>query len=467
MKQRLLLLLVMGSSISFSYAQKTDKKTTGFAITGNQKGNNSWKEVRLIDVKSGEEMKSIYKAAQEIEVLNARTGKPILKKDIENKNTATTITTIAPARKVVNLDHELDKVNGVKVTRVVYVAQRIQSDKPFATNSAAMAYDKKHNRLYYTPMNINQLRYIDMKSSTPKVYYFEDEAFGAAGKGGVDKQITRMVIASDGQGYALTNDAKSLIRFTTGKNPSITDLGSLTDDAANGKFSVHSQACYGGDMIADAAKNLYLVTANRRVYQISIESKVAKYLGSIKGLPAGFSTNGAMVEEGSKVIVCSSESTEGYYHFDLTTMLAEKVSGTGTVFNASDLANGNLAFEKKKKDKKAEQAKTEPNLVVEEKIVAQQEVTEEQEVSTGISVFPNPVTDGLVKLSFTNQAAGKYQVQLLDLSGRLINTQQVNINGSKQLAEFRLPALISAGTYYIKITNDASKVSSSTKLVVQ
>jgi len=59
-----------------------------------------------------------------------------------------------------------------------------------------------------------------------------------------------------------------------------------------------------------------------------------------------------MVEEGSKVIVASSESTDGYYRFDLNTLEAERVSPAGTVFNASDLATGNLAFDKKTKDKK-------------------------------------------------------------------------------------------------------------------
>lgn len=466
MKQRILLLLAMTFVVAHLNAQKTNKKTTGYAITGQQKGHNGWKEVRLVDVTTGDEVKSIFNSTSEIEAVNARTGKPIVKKDIAAKPGTTTFTTTAPARRVVNLDQELDKANGVRVTRFVYVSQSIQSDKPFATNSAALAYDKKHERLYYTPMNIDQLRYIDLKSSIPKVHYFEDEPFGYAGKGGVDKQITRMVIASDGQGYALTNDAKSLIRFSTGKNPVITDLGSLTDDEANGKFSVHNQACYGGDMIADASKNLYLITANRRVYQISIETKVTKYLGSISGLPKGYGTNGAMVEEGSKVIVCSSQSTEGYYRFDLTTLEAEKVSGSGSVFNASDLANGNLAFDKKRKDKheKAEQGKHQP--AVEEAIVAKQD-TDEQAGSNNIAVFPNPVTDGLVKLSFTNQPAGKYQVQLLDLSGRLVNTQQINISGSRQIAEFRLPALISAGTYYIKVYSEMNKFSSTTKLVIQ
>ena len=77
-----------------------------------------------------------------------------------------------------------------------------------------------------------------------------------------------MVIASDGNGYALTNDANHLIRFTTGKNPVITDLGALSDDASNANFSVHSRKGYGGDMIADASGNLYLLTANRNVFKI-------------------------------------------------------------------------------------------------------------------------------------------------------------------------------------------------------
>src|SRR6476661_515774 len=40
---------------------------------------------------------------------------------------------------------------------------------PFGTGVAAAAYDKKHNRLYFTPMFVDQLRYIDLK--TMKLYY--------------------------------------------------------------------------------------------------------------------------------------------------------------------------------------------------------------------------------------------------------------------------------------------------------
>src|SRR4029078_12588456 len=385
--KKTLLLLVMISFITGAFAQKRKKAEqplTGYAITAVEKGGRSWKEVRLVNITTGEEIRSIYQSKKETEALNARTGNPVIKKDM---NVAK-----APVKKIVNLDQELAAANGsnVRVKTVVVNNNSNQYDKPFATNSAAMAYDKKHERLYYTPMGFNQLRYIDLKSG--KIYYFENEPFGTvSGPGDGANQICLMVIASDGNGYALTNDGNHLIRFTMGKDPVITDLGALTDDASNANFSVHGRKGYGGDMIADASENLYLLTANRNVFKISIESKVATYQGTIKGLPDGFSTNGAMVEEGSKVIVASSESAIGYYRFYLTKMQAEKVSTTASVFNASDLANERLAFAKKKKYKKnAEEPK---QLVTED--ATKKSPLQNAVVNNGISIYPNPVTNGL------------------------------------------------------------------------
>ncbi|MDZ4807388.1 MAG: T9SS type A sorting domain-containing protein [Bacteroidota bacterium] len=483
MKQKILLLFVMTAFITTLQAQKASKAsktTTGYAITATEKGGRNWREVRMVDVTTGETVKTIYDSKQETEILNARTGKAIVKKDQNNNKTSTTtfttngnVFTVAPShsthRKVVNLDQALEKANNINTNvnnhvRVVVIRQNIQTDKPFATNSAAMAYDKKHERLYYTPMSINQLRYIDLKSG--KIYYFEDEEFGSAKYSGDGaSQITRMVIASDGDGYALTNDGNNLIRFTTDKKPTITDLGALTDDAANAKYSIHSRGGYGGDMVADAAGNLYLVTANRNVFKINIESKVAAHLGSIKGLPQGFSTNGAMVEEGSKVIIASSESTVGYYRFDLNTLQAEKISSSGDVFNASDLANGNLAFNKKKY-KKEEETKTEQVTEVSDAITKK---TQQEEVTlkNGISVYPNPVSNAVVRLSFSEQPAGRYQVQLLHLSGRLVTAKEVNINSAAQIEEFRFPELSVKGNYLIRVSSEVNKVNVTNKIVVQ
>ena len=457
--KKTLLLLVMISFITGAFAQKRKKAEqplTGYAITAVEKGGRSWKEVRLVNITTGEEIRSIYQSKQETEVLNARTGNPIIKKDMTAAK--------APVKKIVNLDQELAVANGsnVRVKTVVINNHENQYDKPFATNSAAMAYDKKHERLYYTPMGINQLRYIDLKSN--RIYYFENEIFGAvSGPGDGANQITRMVIASDGNGYALTNDGNHLIRFTTGKNPVITDLGALSDDASNANFSVHGRKGYGGDMIADASENLYLLTANRNVFKISIESKVATYQGTIKGLPDGFSTNGAMVEEGSKVIVASSESAIGYFRFDLVTMQAEKVSTTASVFNASDLANERLAFAKKKKDKK--NAEVSNQQVTED--VTKKSPLQNAIINNGISVYPNPVTNGLVKVTFADQPAGKYSVELIDITGKLIQSKEINVNSSMHIEEVRIPRSVSGGSYLLKINGVNNNVSVTNKLIVQ
>jgi hypothetical protein len=452
---------------------QSGKPVTAYAITASEKGKSGWKEVRLIDIKTGEEIKSVFRPDQELEILNARTGKPVLKKDDHaktEKNTNVQVFTIdasnRPQRVSDNADIEKLKASGNKVivVRGRNFHEQQGYDKPFATNSAAMAYDKKHERLYYTPMGINQLRYIDLKSKTPRIYYFEDEAFGVVkGHWDVAGQITRMVIASDGNGYALSNDANHLVRFTTGKKPEITDLGPVTDDAASEKFSIHRGV--GGDMIADNAGNLYLITAYRNVFKINIETMVSTYMGGIKGLPENYQTNGAAVEAGTKVIVASSRSTAGYYRFDLNTLQAEKISGEGEFYNASDLANANLAFAKKEKEEKPNEEK--PTEEVTETAAAKQQIQVEEVKNNNITVYPNPVTDGVVKLSFSNQPAGKYNVQVLDMSGKIITSADLIINSKSQVQEIKLPALMAKGNYFIKVSGQDSRSSLTTKLNVQ
>jgi hypothetical protein len=139
----------------------------------------------------------------------------------------------------------------------------------FGTGVAALAYDRKHGRLYYTPMLIDDLRYIDLK--TMNVYYvgtgFAGEKVKAADQSNI---ITRMVIAEDGNGYALTNDGRHLIRFSTGKKLNITDLGSVVDAAENNTVSIHNScSSFGGDMIADNDGNLFVFSARNNVFRIN------------------------------------------------------------------------------------------------------------------------------------------------------------------------------------------------------
>lgn len=456
MKLRLLLCVVLSLVICSVQAQKKVKKNIAYAITGVEKGSHSWTEVRLIDISTGEVVQTIYESANETQPLNARTGKPIVKKEADFQNPA--------IRRVVRLDDEIS--SDVRVVKAIKATAKVKSEKPFATNSAACALDRKNNRLYYTPMGINQLRYIDLKSNT--FYYFEDEPFGALSNSrDVPNQITRMVIASDGNGYALTNNGEHLIRFTTGKKPVITDLGGLTDDPANGNNSVRSRNGYGGDIIADNDENLYLFTANRKVFKINIASRRASYLGTIQGLPREFSTNGAVAEEGMNVVVGSANSTLGFYRVDLKTMKAEKASGENKVFNSSDLANSVLLSDKKKKNKQEQKPVEQQPLDIVKEEPTRNSSPAEDNLLTRVSVYPNPVTAGFVKVEFQNQEFGNYTAELVDISGKLVSSKSFTIMNSLQIEEFRFPASLAKGNYVLKIHGQNNKVVNVSQLAIQ
>jgi uncharacterized protein (DUF2141 family) len=482
MNQKLLLLLLAASFAVGSSAQKNQKATTAYAITGIEKGSQRWTEVRLVDVNTGEEVQSIYESTKEQPILNARTGKPIVKKDQVNN--------ITEAKKPVTFNTDMkdgdvliirrNNDNAVSITqhgsegRSRTMTHRkfgfrhpdIQKDKPFSTKSAACAFDRKHNRLYYTPMGINQLRYIDLKSREKKIYYFEDESFGTvAGLHDVANQITRMTFGADGNGYALSNNGEHLLRFTTNKKAQITDLGSLQDGPGNAANSIHGHSVFGGDMVADDDNNLYLITAGKAVYKISIKDMSAAYLGTIKGLPRGFSTNGAAVATGTNIIISSANNTMGYYKFDLKTLEAEKVSQSEKVFNASDLANANLvSIKEEKKDEAATAAQAEarrgipgiesPGLTVRYKM----------------SVYPNPAVKGEgVYVRFNDFPAGRYNVQLFELSGKLISTENVSVGGKMQMHLLTIPKALSQGQYMVKVINDVNKekILATEQIVVQ
>ena len=88
-------------------------------------------------------------------------------------------------------------------------------------------------------------------------------------------------------------------------------------------------------------------------------------------------------------------------------------------------------------------------------------------VNNGISIYPNPVTNGLVKVSFADQPAGKYSVDLLDVTGKLIQSREVNINSSMHVEEIRIPRSVSAGSYLLKINGVNNNVSVTNKIIVQ
>jgi hypothetical protein len=159
---------------------------------------------------------------------------------------------------------------------------------------AACAYDRQQDRLYFTQIEKNQLRYLDFGHSKTGIQtVYGPEILPGADIRQVGNQITRMTIDGKGNGYALNNDATHLIGFNTATQWMVQDLGIIEDAATNDVNSVHNPCMsWGGDIAADISGNLILVSGNRAVYFIDVQSKLATLKGMINGLPNYYTTNG-------------------------------------------------------------------------------------------------------------------------------------------------------------------------------
>jgi len=319
----------------------------------------------------------------------------------------------------------------------------------FATGVAAMAYDKINKRLYFTPMFIDQLRYIDLK--TMKLYYVTDQSFTGLGNMHNDegKVVTRMVITPDGEGYAITNDAKTFIHFTTGKKLKITQLGSLVDDPENGG-SIHNRCgSWGGDMVADDMGNLYIFTARNTVYKVNILTKVATHLKSIAGLPSGFTINGAVVNDNNQVLVSSAAYDKAWYVVDPKTWTATQYKSANGIYRSSDLANSNYLTTGARNYKEIAVVRKVANLP--EKIM----------------IYPNPVNNDQFTIQFGKIPAGNYNIELTDVMGRIVMRQAIDVSYEDQAETVLLKKASAKGVYLVKVIDKDSKSIFTQKLVVQ
>ncbi len=392
-----------------SLAQRSAKT---FAITSNSRGTYTWTEIREIDISSGRLLRNIYESKdQAYQVFNAR------------------------SKAKINVNGE----SGVAVD---------QFQLPFGGLSAAMAYDRKNERLYFCPIFKNELRYIDLKESTPKFYYYSNEPITNVEQPAAEQNhITRMVINTNGKGYALTNDAMHLIEFNTTKQQAIRDLGALEDDEKNAGITIHDKtAGWGGDMVADEEGLLYLFSANRHVFKIDPLQLKASFVGIISGIPDGYSTNGAAVDDEGKVILASAVNTQTYYRVNMETLEATPVLQQDgvMVYNCSDLANENFLKVKRAPLPAVMQAREERNAL--------------------IQVFPNPVTGNRLKLLFNEPLKGRFEVQMLDGKGHHTFQSMVNITGTSQVIELSIPP-VSKGAYIIKVNSNGIKKGSGVVIV--
>ena len=423
MHYKILLSTTLVASAFTAMAQ--DTKT--FAITGDGNGGFAWMNIRQVDITTGKVQQEIYQRDKTAFImLDAATKKPLI---LPVANLAAT-SNINPYLQVDN--------------------------NPTATMVAAAAYDKKHNKLFFTPMRIGELRWVDLnaKGDAPKFYTEKNQLLNTLNLMDEANHITRMDIAADGNGYAITNDGNHLIQFTTGKKTQITDLGNLVDAESNKNcFSIHNKCTsWGGDMVADAYGKLYVISAAHQVFKVDIDTRITTHLGTIANLPANFTTNGAAVDAEGSVIVSSANCFEGYYKFKLSDFAAVKIEGSDKTYNSSDLANGNLLFQKEADAKRAFGVPALPSFTP---------------VVSDARIYPNPVTANEFRVLFDGQKAGQYTVALTDLSGRAVMSKLIIVGTKYQTETVQILRTVGKGMYMVKVTDADKKLVFTERILIQ
>jgi hypothetical protein len=397
MKKVLLPMMAIACGVS-TFAQ-----TKTFAITSEKKGEFTWTAIRELDFSTGEYTKTLFtKSAQQNLMMRGTNG---------------------------NAVNNQSFINGRGV--------------------AAAAFDKNTNRLYFSEMYGNTLKFVDIANSTTgslSVGENNDARFSTGTKK-VDESnvITRMAFTNEGIGYALTNDASSLIKFTTGANATVTNLGAINDSKKNKDISIHTQCTsWGGDMIGDIYGNLYLVTMRNNVFKINISKMEAEFVGTIKNLPATFTTNGAAADDDGNILLSSASNADSYFKVNASTLEAVAIKGGKDMYNVSDLANSNLVYQRKP-------------------------IASNAAITTAIaevSIYPNPAVGKTFNVSLNKLDAGNYNMILTDVNGKSVLTKQININGLS-MENVVLPKAATAGIYMLRVVDNNGKTVSTNRIVIQ
>jgi hypothetical protein len=69
-----------------------------------------------------------------------------------------------------------------------------------------------------------------------------------------------------------------------------------------------------------------------------------------------------------------------------------------------------------------------------------------------IIVYPNPVTDGILRLQFNSQPAGEYSVRLINKLGQVIVSKQINHAEGSSIEVIKGDYPLAHGMYRLEVT---------------
>jgi hypothetical protein len=78
----------------------------------------------------------------------------------------------------------------------------------------------------------------------------------------------------------------------------------------------------------------------------------------------------------------------------------------------------------------------------------------DQNISKSIVLFPNPVAGGVVKVAFNNVPDGVYTIDLIDASGKILQSMSVSFSSDNLLYVPIDVSQLKSGVYFIKVVNN-------------
>ncbi|MFY7879124.1 MAG: T9SS type A sorting domain-containing protein [Lacibacter sp.] len=321
--------------------------------------------------------------------------------------------------------------------------QRVEGSLQTPVLLAAAAMERSGKKLFFIPMHQAELRWMDAGNQNASYTYLKSPVLSQLNFKEEGHQITRMAVAADGNGYALSNDGHHLIQFTTGSRPLLTDLGSINDLVSGSSISIHTKCTsWGGDLIATTDGMLMLFSMYGNVFQIDPIKRSAIYIGKVEGLPQNFTINGAAVDASGNIVVGCSMKNQRLYKVDLRTLRVIPEEQTSDLnINASDLASMNLAVNPFNKN-------TTFNWIGQEN----------QAVGiASVLVYPNPSFKNQFRVNFEGLSTGIHTIQLTDLSGRVLFSKKIEVIAASQTEQIEIGANYTKGMYLIQVLNQNSR----------
>lgn len=75
-----------------------------------------------------------------------------------------------------------------------------------------------------------------------------------------------------------------------------------------------------------------------------------------------------------------------------------------------------------------------------------------------VVVYPNPVTDGTIRLQMSGLPAGRYTTRLVSPAGQVVQVKDLNHAGAFSQQALLLPIRISKGMYILYVERNGEKL---------